>query len=359
MPRSGTAILPLHYGHPPKRLYERMVSLGGILSELIVDKFGSTELVTRFSDPLWFHSFALALGFDWNSSGTTTVLLSALRDYYQNNEGSVHVIGAKGEKLSTMGNQAADLEDHLGERYVASLMNTARDVARVDNNLLQDGFDLYMQFIVTDGKGWSIVQQGLNPNTRLARRYHWNSRINGRIYDDNRSGLSGSEKLSAVLDLSTAASSRNRDHMVEASGERPERFSNVPGDSRQMTLDGSMASGRFLNMDVRIDWKKLRQIYEYSPQGFDDLFRMKGVGRSTIRALSYLSEIISGYSPSFSDPLKFSFALGGKDGIPRPVNYADYDKCILFFSDVLGRKGFRRETDIMIENLARSGLMLR
>lgn len=359
MPRSGTAILPLHYGHPPRKLYERMVRLGGVLCDLVGEKFGYSDLVTRFSDPFWFHSFALALGFDWNSSGTTTVLLSAIRDYYREHDGGIHIVGAKGEKLSTMREQASAIEGSLGETYVRSLMNSARDIARVDNNLLQDGFDLYMQFIITDGKGWSIVQQGLNPDSRLARRYHWNSEVRGKIYEDARSGLSGIKNMPVVLDLSTALSRDNRDHMVEAAGERPERFSCIPKDSRQTTLDGLMASGSFLGMDVKVDWKKLREIYEYSPKGFDELFRMKGVGKSTIRALSYLSEIISGYSPSFSDPLKFSFALGGKDGIPRPVNYADYDRCIEFFTDLLGKKGFRNETDIMIENLARSGLYLR
>ena len=165
--------------------------------------------------------------------------------------------------------------------------------------------------------------------------------------------------MDGVLDLSTKASAGNRDGILAVIQDNPEKYAGSIGRGKQRTLEMGNAEGKFLNLDVRINWKKLRDIYEYSPSGFQELYRMKGVGKSTVRALSYLSEIIYGEGPSFSDPLKFSFALGGKDGIPKPVDYADYDACISFFGEVLGKRGFDRSIDLLIDNLARSGFNLR
>ncbi|MCL4342496.1 MAG: DUF763 domain-containing protein [Candidatus Thermoplasmatota archaeon] len=359
MPKTGTAILPLHYGKPPERLFRRMVKLGGILCDLISEKFGTEALISKFADPFWFHSFALATGFDWNSSGTTTVLLSALKEYYASHGDGLIIIGAKGDGFSTIREQFSEAGKVAGSKFMEEAFIVSRDVARVDNNLLQDSFDLYLQYMVTDGNSWSIVQQGMNPEVRLARRYHWHSGISGALYDDARSGLSGSRIMDGVLDLSTKASAGNRDGILAVIQDNPEKYAGSIGRGKQRTLEMGNAEGKFLNLDVRINWKKLRDIYEYSPSGFQELYRMKGVGKSTVRALSYLSEIIYGEGPSFSDPLKFSFALGGKDGIPKPVDYADYDACISFFGEVLGKRGFDRSIDLLIDNLARSGFNLR
>ncbi len=359
MPKTGSAILPLHYGHPPERLFKRMIQLGGTLCELILEKYGSRDLLLRFSDPYWFHSIALATGFDWNSSGTTTVMLSALKEYFDSRNGEIVILGAKGKRLSTVKEQYSKAETKIGGKFLEEAFLTAKDVARVDNNLLQDTFDLYLQYLITDGRGWSIVQQGMNSNIRMARRYHWHSGVDRRLYDDARYGLSGTKRMDTVLDLSTSTSSKNRDGMIDIIKDRPERYRGIIGNGRQRTLDMRDAEGKILDMDVRVDWKKLQSIYEDAPSGFNELYRMKGIGKSTLRALSYLSEIVYGSEPSFKDPIKFSFALGGKDGIPKPVNYKDYDTSIAFFREVLGKPGFDGTIDAIIRNLSRSGLIIR
>jgi len=215
-----------------------------------------------------------------------------------------------------------------------------------------------MHFIILDEKSrWAIIQQGMNQETRLARRYHWLYRTANNMIDDGRRGISAVKREESVLDLSTRISQENRSDMLELVRCNPMRYRHIFGDRKQMTLYPE--NEKVVDLNISVDWNKLRDIYEYSPSDFGELFMMHGVGSSTIRAISYLAEIIFGSEPSFSDPLKFSFALGGKDGIPKPVNYDDYDKCLAFYSDVLSDyKTGREESMIMVKNLANAGFRL-
>ena len=360
MQRIGSAILPLHYGHPPEKLFRRMIRLSGILSSLIVEKFGTDQLLAKLSDPFWFHSFSLAIGFDWNSSGTTTATMAALKEYSNRNDSSFKILGGKGEKMSSVRPEATEFiaSGFINESKIYNVLDTAKMIARVDQNLLQDSYDLYMHFIVLDEKsGWAIIQQGMNQVTRLARRYHWLYKTAVNMIDDGRAGISAVKREESVLDLSTRLSNENRRDMLDLVRDDPIRYRHLFGNRKQMTLYPE--NEKVLDLNQRVDWNKLREIYEYSPSDFGELFMMHGVGNSTIRAISYLAEIVFGSEPSFKDPLKFSFALGGKDGIPKPVNYDDYDRCIAFYSDVLSdlRLG-REESLIMAKNLARAGFRL-
>jgi hypothetical protein len=196
----------------------------------------------------------------------------------------------------------------------------------------------------------------MNSVSRLARRYHWFYRGVNDFINDNRSGISAVREEKDVVDLSTSKSSEHREDIVSILKDNPTRFREFERKPNQSTLFPSDNS-RILDMDIRVDWNQMRAIYERSPASFNELFTMKGVGSSTMRALSYLAEVIFGSQPSFKDPIKYSFALGGKDGIPKPVNYTDYDKCISFYSDVLSdyRTG-NRESIKIVENLARNGI---
>ncbi|MDS0257544.1 DUF763 domain-containing protein [Thermoplasmatales archaeon AK] len=350
MERKGTAVLPLHYGHPPEYLYKRMITLGGYISDLIIERFGVDELLQKLSDPFWFHSMSLAIGFDWNSSGTTTTTLSALKEYYSSHLSSVRILGGKGQSMSFIGHELDKLvsDGFLAEGTAMGIREKAKRIARIDENLLQDGYDLYLQFLVIHDSGkWVIIQQGLNSGLRMARRYHWHHRTSGNLIDDGRNGISAEFVHDSVLDLSTRVSEPNRKSMVEITRERPEsliQYANPKGLPRgQSTLDGSRPLGKVLNMDVRINWKKLREIYEYEPADFESLMNFKGAGKSTLRALSYLAEVVYGDTPSFRDPVKFSFAVGGKDGIPKPVNTFDYDAAIGFFREALSGTEMQRE----------------
>ncbi|MFG1519791.1 MAG: DUF763 domain-containing protein [Thermoplasmataceae archaeon] len=357
MGKSGSSVLPLHFGHPPPYLFKRMVTLGGILSNLIIEKFGTRNLIEKISDPFWFHSLSLAIGFDWNSSGTTTTTLGALKEYFLKNPGDVVVLGGKGMKMSGISEETEKLvsSGFISDQYARSLRSKAKSIARVDQNLLQDGFDLYMQFIVSDYSGkWSIVQQGMNGREQMARRYHWIYDRSSDLLNDSRNGLSADRIEPSVLDLTTRKSEGNRRSMVEIAGERPENLFNRFGYKGQRTLDNFSLDSRVLDLNVRVDWRKLRSIYEYLPENFEQLISIPGVGKSTLRAISYLAEIVYGDAPSYTDPVKFSFALGGKDGIPKPVNYQDYDRCIEFYNEVLGNlKHENRDLDLIARNLSK------
>lgn len=359
MRKTGISILPLHYGHPPPFLYRRMVTLGGILSSLIIEKYGEKDYLYRLSDPFWFHSLSLAIGFDWNSSGTTTTTMAALKEYFQESDSGVRILGGKGTRMSGISSEFQSLADDgfSSESGLQRIRKSAKTVARVDSNLLDDGYDLYMQFIALNGTGgWSVVQQGLDTDSRTARRYHWSHNA-GDYINDGREGISSPVIKEYVSDLSTRLSSDHRDYMLDISRERirKEMFTV----NNQRTLDSFEGKPKVLNLDIKVNWQKLREIYEYQPSNFSELFNYTGVGRSTIRALSYLAEIVYGTEPSFRDPVKFSFALGGKDGIPKPVDYYDYDKCIEFYSEVLGnlRNGDRNLERIAM-NLSRAGYNL-
>lgn len=339
MERKGTAILPLHYGHPPEYLYRRMVKLGGILSDIMIEKYGAPFYLERLSDPFWFHSISLAIGFDWNSSGTTTATLSAIKDYYRMHDSHVHILGGKGKKLSSMGQEMDRVvkDGRISDSKGTRILEEARRVARVDQVLLQDQFDLYMQFLIMDESGrWTIVQQGMNTEKRMARRYHWIRREGIDFMDDYRNGISCPEVSHSVLDLSTKKSEEHRKSMVEIVRDNPDRYRGSFSTGPQSTLDGFSQPERQLRLDYRIDWEKLRKLYEYQPADFSELAFLKGFGKSTIRAISYLAELVYGNEPSYTDPVKFSFALGGKDGVPKPVNRYDYDRAIAFYKELLG-----------------------
>lgn len=336
----GIAQMPLHYGHPPERLYRRMQELGGLICDLVTEKYGSGELLQRLSDPFWFHSLSLATGFDWNSSGTTTTTLSALKEYFsKSRDAEFFIAGGKG---TTMSSVSSDFEKRvkggfIGEAESSQIRRRARALAKVDNNLLQDGYDLYMHFIMVSGKGeWIVVQQGMNSADRMARRYHWHhSSFQSRL-DDGRDGISSEMIHEKVLDLSSSDSKGNRKEMLDVVRDDPWRYRNLFSSGSQTTLDNKFSDGKQLRLDIRVDWNRLRSIYETQPADFEELMNIKGSGKSTIRAVSMIARLVYGTEPSWRDPVEFSFALGGKDGIPKPVNYPDYDKTIEFYRELLG-----------------------
>lgn len=361
MEKRGTAILPLHYGHPPEYLYRRMVRLGGTICDLISEKFGTETLLEKLSDPFWFHSLSLSIGFDWNSSGTTTATLSALKEYYSTGKGEISILGGKGRKMRSVRDElkVAETSGFTTEKTASLLYSTSKKVARIDQNLLQDSYDLYLHFIVLDEKNrWSIIQQGLNSSSRLARRYHWSWASRNDPLNDGRYGLAGFEGADSILDLSSSKSLKNRESMLSLARENPKKYYYSLEKDRQRTLDSFTEGDRVLNMNYRIDWNKMRDLYEYQPSDFESIMDFRGIGKSTLRALSYLAEIIYGESPSYQDPVKFSFALGGKDGVPKPVNTYDYDRAIEFYEEVLsGSPEKKHVLDKLARNLGKHSFM--
>ena len=191
--RAGSADLPLHGGHVPRWLADRMTRLGAVMSEAIVHHYGRDELLRRLANPFWFQSFGAVMGMDWHSSGITTSVIGALKRGLTplHNELGIHVCGGRGKHSRHTPQELVAIGDRVGVDGTA-LAKASRLVAKVDSAAVQDGFDLYLHgFIVTDDGNWTVVQQGMNGARKQARRYHWLSEGLKSFVDDPHAAIDG------------------------------------------------------------------------------------------------------------------------------------------------------------------------
>lgn len=340
---SGTADLPLHSGHVPPWLMERMKSLASSIVKVIVEEYGRGELLRRLGDPLWFQSFGCVLGFDWHSSGLTTVVTGALREVLRVEEHGIGAAGGKGalsrkvpEKLMSMG---------LDEDVASRLVHASRMTAKVDNAVLQDGYTIYHHIIIfTDRGEWAVIQQGMSEEIGYARRYHWVGEDVRSFVVEPHSGMAGEKVEARVLNMVSRGSEEARRASVDLVSESPARLIRLVNMAidRQETLTAWSEGGgeavrvpEHLNMPRRIDWKAVKRAYEVRPKDYEELVGIKGVGPSTIRALALVAALIYGAKVDWRDPLKFTFAVGGKDGVPKPVSRRTFDRVIGFMKEVL------------------------
>ena len=360
MRRTGHADLPLHTGTVPRWLADRMRDLGTLIVESLILNFGKDEVLRRLSDPLWFQSFGAVLGMDWHSSGITTSVMYALKRGLnpRAHELGICVCGGRGvysrktpEELLFLSN-AAGLD---GE----SLVRSSRLCAKVDNTAVLDGFQLYQHnFILTDKGSWAVVQQGMNAQTKTARRYHWCSLDLDSFVETPHTGVVG-ENSGSILNLTAKNADGARSGILSLAKEEPDKIiaesAKVFADSHvqaaaangQLDLftDESMAAVetaqnyKTLVMPARhnleaadVDLKRLgavlTQAYESQPENFESLLLTPGLGPRTVQSLTLVSEVIYGTPSRFSDPARFSFAHGGKDGHPFPVPLKVYDETI-------------------------------
>jgi len=326
--RTGTANLPLHYGKAPKWLFQRMAKLAREMTTVIVVEFGSQEMLRRLSDPFWFQSFGCVLGFDWHSSGLTTTLCGALKEGLRGLEGELgfFVAGGKG-RTSRKTPEEIESVGHLVEREAQELVYASRMSAKVDTAGLQDGYQIYHHTFVFNQEGsWCVVQQGMNTETRLARRYHWLSEGVEDFVCEPHAAIC-CDRQGKPLNMVAQESEEARQISTLISHEKPERL--VKEIKRLQSL--YLPSHHWVSLE-EIHPDRLQKIflstYERQPQNFEELLGMQGVGPKTIRALSLISELLYGAQPSFKDPVRFSFAHGGKDGHPYPVDRANYDRSI-------------------------------
>ncbi len=350
MERRGVSYLPLHYGKPPENLYRKMVTLTGQICTLICQTYSPEELVRRFSDPIWFQSLSLVTGFDWNSSGTTTTTIHALKEYCNSSDTDFFVSGGKGKSMKLKSGEINDHSQYMNSTNIAkNLIRESDYIARIDSNLLQDGYDLYIHGLIADYRGnYSVIQQGLNSEQKMARRYHWTNLESSNPVEEQRNGISSTNMGTSTMDLTSVNNRKIRDNILKVIREKP---SIIRGN--QFTLD-SFGDTPVLNLTMKIPFEKIREIYEYEPSSIMELISFPGVGKSTVRAIAYISEIITGEKISMEDPIRYSYALGGKDGIPKPVDHRDYDMVIDFFREVLNSYGMNRSAiDEKIKKLAR------
>jgi len=332
--KTGTVNLPLHGGKAPAWLFSRMTRLSREIILLMVSEYGAGEVLQRISDPLWFQALGCVLGFDWHSSGVTTTVCGALKEGIKGleKELGLYIAGGKGGTSRKTPSEIMFAQEKLGRDF-SHLVYSSRITAKVDNNALQDGYQLYHHsfFFTADGKKWAVVQQGMNDANRMARRYHWiSSKVTDFVCEPHAAICCDS--TSDVLNLVDIDSSKARSTIAELSCEKPEKLLhdldmivNNKNTYIELPLRHHIMTG---DMDRNRLKKILLSTYENKPKDFENLLSLKGVGPATIRALALISELVYGVKHSIKDPARFSFAHGGKDGIPYPVDRENYDRSI-------------------------------
>ena len=336
--RTGVANLPLHHGKAPRWLFERMVKLSREIALTIVMEYGPEEMLRHMSDPFWFQAFGCVLGFDWHSSGVTTTLCGALKEslHGMEQETGLYIAGGKGRTSRQTPAEIFSFEPFLSVDP-EGLVYASRMAAKVDNSALQDGYQLYHHvFLFTREGSWAVVQQGMNEATKYARRYHWLGEQVADFVCEPHSGICSDnigKALNMVASESEAARQTVTDIVVE---EKPEKLLEDLKKLKTLTLP----TRHHLTLeDIHPDRlsKIIIQTHERSPQNFEQLLGLEGVGPKTIRALSLVSELVYGVAPSFRDPARFSFAHGGKDGHPYPVDRKTYDRSIELLGQAVRR----------------------
>ena len=303
-----------------------MVKLGRAIAEVIVAEYGAQEFLRRVSDPVWFQSLGCVLGFDWHSSGVTTTVCGALKQGVKGDEANLglYVCGGKGAVSRKTPEEIRVFSDRFGLE-ADGLVRASRLSAKVDSSGLQDGYQVYQHvfFGTTDGS-WAVVQQGMNTETGWARRYHWLSSGLSDFVVEPHAGIA-SDHAGEVLNMVAREAEKCRRATVELAAERPERVCRELDRVRNLALPGHhpvLAS----DVSARYFYKTLTSTYEQRPSGFAELLLVPGVGPKTVRALALVADVVHGAKASFRDPATYSFAHGGKDGFPYPVNRADYDR---------------------------------
>ncbi len=325
MKKSGHSDLPLHHGKVPAWLAERMAKLGGAICEAIILDYGKSGLMTRLSDPFWFQSFGCVLGMDWHSSGITTSVMGALKKSlsYREKELGIYICGGRGKHSKRTPQELVQVGYKTGLNGT-ELGRLSKLSAKIDNTAIQDGYQLYLHsFIVTDEGEWAVVQQGMNGENGMARRYHWHSNSVKSFVDQPHTAICG-QNHGQILNLTANSASPTRDGILAIAGEKPVH---ILSEIRNLKMPR--------HHDVRekdVDLKRLGSILtlaqEQAIPNFESLLLLNGLGPRTLQSLTLVSEVIHGTASRFSDPARFSFAHGGKDGHPFPVPTFTYDETI-------------------------------
>ncbi len=325
MNRSGTADLPLHGGTVPRWLADRMTRLGTAIAEHVIHHYGVSEFLSRLADPFWFQALGCVMGMDWHSSGITTSVVGALKRGLnpRSNELGVYICGGRGRHSRATPDELRKYAERTsldGD----SLVRASRLAARVDNNAIADGFQLYLHsFVITKSGEWTVVQQGMNPKSVLARRYHWHSATVRDFTSEPHTGIVG-ENQGTIMNLVAVQSKPAQQALLDIIREHPDT---TLRQVRRLTLP---AHHEVTASDV--DLKRLGAVlavaHERELSEFASLLLLEKLGPRTLQTLALVAEVIHGTPTRFSDPARFSFALGGKDGHPFPVPLKIYDEAI-------------------------------
>ncbi len=344
MSKRRSADLPLHGGRAPSWLFRRMVDMAGAIGVLIVRDSGPIERLGRLSDPLLFQAFGCVLGFDWHSSGVTTTVCGALKETAKKCGADLGLIvcGGKGgtsRKTPDEIRRACEQTTHPAE----TLVSASKLSAKVDSAAVQDGYQLYHHtfLFARDENAWCVVQQGMNDQARYARRYHWLSESMPSFVADPHAAVACDQRT-PILNFVAMEGESHRDSMLEISREAPDRILREVRPlfkQPEMPLFAQQASPperselvlpprhTLDEQDLQPDSlrKVLLKTYERQATRFEEILSEPGIGAKAVRSLSLLAELIYGSRASQRDPAAYSFAHGGKDGHPYPVNRGLYD----------------------------------
>lgn len=338
----------------------------------MIDEYGQQEFLRRLSDPLWFQAFGCVLGFDWHSSGVTTVVTGVLNQALKEDVHGISIAGGKGKKSTTTKNdipKLAEMHYNLSSAKINDLLYASKMAAKIDNTAIQDGYSLYHHVIFFDKNGnWAIIQQGMNQVNRMARRYHWISdKIKSFILEPH-SGIISNCKSANVLNMTSINSIDNQRICIDIVTDNIDnlrssvhKVTHMPT-SYTNTLDTWLIPEKLVlnsphidnnnlieryEMPRKLNWNLFRQIYDIRPQDYEELLSIPGVGPATVRSLSLIGELIYGTKASWQDPVKFNFAHGGKDGVPYPIARKIYDKSISYLESAIEGAELERDERIL------------
>lgn len=325
MKRSGFADLPLHGGRVPPWLAERMEKLGTAIAENVIAHYGAGEFLSRLSNPFWFQALGCVMGMDWHSSGITTSVMGALKRGMnpRASELGVYFCGGRGKQSRKTPAELLSIADQRGLDG-AALVRTSRLTAKIDNNAIGDGFQIYLHsFAVTANGDWAVVQQGLNDSTGLARRYHWHSASVRNFTSEPHTGIVGVCE-GQILNLVDRRALPAQEALLEIARTAPEETLSTVQKLR-MPLHHDVRAG---NVDLKRLGAVLATSYSRELRDFASLLLVENLGPRTLQTLALIAEVVHGAPSRFSDPARFSFALGGKDRHPFPVPLKTYDESL-------------------------------
>lgn len=318
----SATVLPLHGGHAPKWLFGRMVRLSRAISDVIIDEFGPDELVRRLSDKDWFQALACTIGYDWHSSGTTTVTVGALKEALAGST-DIFIAGGKGkEGLKTPEQIGAGAELLNVSSEEVRFRELSRLAAKVDSALVYDDIGIYHHaFIFTRNRKWAVVQQAMHPQSSNAIRFQWFSdNVNANdVASEPHTGIQTKLKLNS-MDLTCARNSWAREGMKDALSEYERVASKSLYPSRHEIVPRIDMSRRAIDT--------IQRATELDPRDFRELLLVKGMGRATVRSLALVASLIYDRELAYRDPVMYAYNLGGKDGIPFPVPRKTYDNVV-------------------------------
>ncbi len=326
----STTDLPLHHGKAPRWLTTRMKELASQILALLSEEYSPDWILEKIADPLWFQSLCCLLGYDWHSSGTTTVLCGVLKSI---DIPGIEVAGGKGKTSRKVPQETLKKGEELGlsSQKIDDLVHASKMAAKVDNCLVQDSHNLYHHSLFFSESGsWTVVQQGMNPHTRYARRYQWFNP--SQFIEEPHKGITG-PKTEKVTDLTAKESRECRKVSLDVAKENPVRIRRYVKENQE-TLDPYLGISSYV-MPKTINWRVLRKAYELQPGTYQELLEIKGMGPKTIRGLALVAEFTFGAPPSYKDPVKYSFAFGGKDGVPFPVERKAMDEVTSVLKEIV------------------------